>query len=327
MRAWIMERTGEPEDVLRLVDDFPEPPMGPDELRIEVETIGLNFPDLLLIRGEYQLKLPLPCSPCNEVVGRVVEAGPDCPIPLGTRVMGTTLLENPGLAERTVLCPRDAMPLPDSVASDVAACFYSNYNTAHLALHHRARLQAGETVLVHGAAGGVGSVALQIARAAGARVIGTDRGADRKAGILENGADLALDIDSDDIAAAVNAFTEDRGVDVVIDMVGGDVFDGIRRYIAFEGRVVIVGFVSGRIAELKTNHLILRNFTVMGVNAITYGWEHQPIYREACREALNLYVRGAIKGPVFTTLPFEQAPAALTALAERRVIGKAVLVL
>jgi NADPH2:quinone reductase len=203
----------------------------------------------------------------------------------------------------------------------VAAALPANYVTAYLALHTRAKLQPGDVVIVNGGAGGVGSAATQLAVAAGARVMATDLGASRVQLCLDFGAHAAIDASVNDLVSAVNEFSGGHGADVVIDTVGGDLFHACRRSIASEGRIVIVGFTSGHIPELKVNTLIMRNFTVMGVNAFFYADE----FVRLMKHIIELWEQGKVSPPVEAEYPFDDAPTVFRRLAERKVKGRVVV--
>ncbi|MET0143529.1 MAG: zinc-binding dehydrogenase [Ilumatobacteraceae bacterium] len=317
-----MRGTGEPADVL-LLEDIDEPVAGPGELLVDVETAGLSFADLLLIRGEYQMQLPLPCVPGSELVGRVRVAGPGTSTPEGTRIIGLGRPPDGAYAEQAVVIENQSEPIPEAIAAPPAVALIGNYVTAHLALHRRAQLRAGEVVVVHGGAGGVGSAAIQVAKAAGATVIAADLGADRAALCGRVGADLTVDTEAMSLTDAVLEHTAGRGADVVVDPVGGELFEQARRCIAFEGRLVVVGFTSGTIPHLRMNQLILRSFTVMGVNALIVLEQYPEIHGEARRAVVELLAAQVIEPMVGMNAPFDGLLDACAELAAGRVQGKA----
>jgi NADPH2:quinone reductase len=324
MQAWRMTRTGEPADVLAMAE-CPEPVARPGEITVAVECAGLSFADLLLIRGEYQVALPLPCVPGSEVVGRVVSAGPGTSLLPGDRVVGLVRWPDGGFAESAAMVEQHAFPVPEDLPAPVAACL-GNYVTAHLALHRRAAVRADDVVLVHGAAGGVGDAAVRLAKVAGATVIGADLGPERAQSCLAAGADVAVDVtDSAALTAAVREHTDGRGADLVVDMVGGGLFEVARRVIAYEGRIVIVGFTSGTIPQLRMNQLILRSYTVMGVNALSTLTQHTAVYLEAHEAVLALLTDGAIAPPVADVRPMAELVELITTLDSRKTEGKPVL--
>jgi NADPH2:quinone reductase len=324
MRAWVLHRTGDPRDVLSM-QTMPTPEPGPGDLLVNVEVAGVMFPDLLLVRGEYQITLPLPSTPGGELIGRVRAAGPGTSTPVGTRVMATTVPGRGSFAQQTVVCELHSEPLPEELPVVPAIALPTNYVTAHLALHRRARLAPGEVVVVFGGGGGVGSAAIDLARAAGASVVGVDLGPERAKRCEDAGADVGIDAAANDVSRVVKEFTDGRGADVVIDPVGGDLFESARRFIAFEGRIVVVGFVSGTIPSVKVNQLILRSFTVMGVNAMVTLWDHPEVHRDSRAAVVELLRQGALTPRMADVTPFERLPEALAALGERAVAGKSVI--
>jgi NADPH2:quinone reductase len=323
-RAWQVQRLGPPEDALRLAAAQPRAP-GPREATVAVEAVGLNFPDLLLCAGRYQERPPLPFTPGYEAAGRVVAAGPGSARAPGERVIVVPELPNGALQERITVGDGELYPVPEGVPAVTAAVLHIAYQTAHVALHRRAGLRPGETVLVHGGAGGVGAAAIQLARAAGARVLATATGARKAAAAAGLGAQ-AIDLASTpDFAAAVHGATEGRGADVVLDVVGGDVFDRSRRCVAFGGRIVVAGFAGGAIPRIPANHVLLRNYSVVGLHLAAYRREEPELLRAVHAELLRLLGEGAIAPPVDTVLPFDRAPDGLRLIAERRAIGRVAL--
>ena len=249
--AWRVHELGDPSEVLRFEEVEAVPP-GPGQVVVEVSACAVNFADTLLCRGTYQDKPPLPFTPGLEVCGRVVEVGPAvegarrAPAP-GDKVLALPTLPHGGLATRALAAVSDTFAVPEDLDDTVGAALPVTYQTGWFGLHHRAGLEAGETVLVHAGAGGVGSAAIQLAKAAGARVIATAGGPEKVRLCRDLGADAAVDYRADDFVAATLDLTDGRGADVIYDSVGGDTFDRSRRCIAFEGRLVVVGFAGGRV--------------------------------------------------------------------------------
>ena len=289
---------------------------------IDVHAAGVGFVDMLIAKGEYQIKPPLPFVPGLEVAGTVVEGGGLEP---GTRVAATTPFG--GFAEQALAPAQLVFPIPDELAFDAAAGCVINYQTAHLALTRRGRMAAGETVLVHGAGGGVGTAAIEVARALGAgSIIGVARGGDKQAAARAAGAGEVLDPEQDWVAR-VRELTGGRGADVVVDPVGGDRFDQSLRCMAPEGRILVIGFASGRIPELPVNRLLLRHLDVVGVN---YGGMlpvDETFAARAAEELMGWVREGRITPAVGARYPFEEGGRALRDLEERRIAGKPVLVL
>jgi NADPH2:quinone reductase len=316
---------GEPADVLRL-DDVPVPGPGPGQVRVRVEAVGLNFPDLLLCRGQYQEKPPLPFTPGLEVAGTVDAVGDGADQRVGARVVGGPVLPLGGLAEHTILAADQALDLPDDVPSTDAAAMFITYHTAHVGLHRRAALRPGETLLVHGGAGGVGSAAIQLGKAAGARVIATAGGQSKVDVCRSLGAVVGIDYSAEDFVAAVKDVTAGRGADVVWDPVGGDVFDASRRCIAFEGRLVVVGFASGRIPQVPAGHVLVKNYSVVGLHWGMYRAQEPTLLRQTHEALLDLYAAGTARPLISDVLPLDQALEALRRIDARQVTGKLVLV-
>ena len=321
MKAWILDKYGEPEDSL-VLRETESPSPGEGELLVDVHTAGLSFPDLLRVRSQYQIPLPLGQPPGFEFVGTVQAGGAGTRTAAGTRVFGVSTVNNGALADRLIAEEAFSAPLTDGVDDVIGAALPSNYSTASLALRRRGALQKGETVVVTGGAGGVGSAVTHLAKAAGSPVLAVDAGPARRQLCLDHGADAAVDATSEDVAAAINEFTAGKGADVIIDMVGGDLFDACRTAIASEGRIVIVGFTSNRIPEIQVNRLLLRNFAIVGLNAFHYKDDMTALYTDIAGLCAAGHFTPTIDGPH----PFEDAPRVLTRMANGELHGKAVVV-
>jgi NADPH:quinone reductase len=322
--GWWMARTGQPHDVLTW-KELPDPKPGPRDLLVEVEHAGMSFADLLLIRGDYQVTLPLPCVPGSEFVGRVVGTGADAGIAVGSRVMGLCRPPHGVYAQYCLADAQSCQVIPEELPGPEATSLIGNYVTAHLALHRRARVQSDEVVLVTGAAGGVGTAAVQVAKAAGARVIAADLGQERAASCADAGAHMAVDVtDRTALTRAVAEFTNGEGVDVVVDLVGGELFEVVRRSMAFEGRIVIVGFTGGSIPQIRVNQLLLRSYGVLGVNALTVLEKYPEIHRQAREAVVELLAHEQISPQVAGVFPLESLPETSAAMAGRQIQGKAV---
>ncbi len=322
MRAVVVDKWTEPADLeLR---EVPEPELRSGCVKLEVRAAGCNFFDILLVRGQYQVKPAFPFTPGSDVAGVVLETASDVEgLAPGDSVFGA--LPFGAYAERVVAPAALLRRVPQGMSFDEAAAFPIVYPTSYAALVFRANLCAGETLLVHAAAGGVGSAALQIGKALGARVIGTAGGADKLEVLRGLGADLAIDYRKDDFVAAVQEATEGRGADVIYDPVGGDVFDRSLKCIAWNGRALVIGFASGRIPEIKANRILLKNIAVSGLHWGAYP-AHEPERVEQVFAALaELYARGAIPPLIFARYPLEQLPEALRVLAERESYGKLIV--
>lgn len=325
MWGWQVHELGAPADVLTW-GEMPDPEPGPGQVLVRVHAVACNFPDILLCQGRYQDKPALPFTPGMEIAGEVVAAGEGAVAAVGDRVLGPTPMGRGGYAELTVLDADATLPWPDGMSAGQAAGMFVTYQTGICALEHRARLQAGETLLVHAAAGGVGSAAVQLGKALGARVIGTAGGPEKCAVARELGADEIVDYATEDLVARVKELTGGRGADVVYDPIGGDVFDASRRLVAFEGRILVIGFVAGRFAEAPTNHVLIKNYAVVGVHWARYR-QVAPEWIPRWQGRLNdLWAAGKIAPLVGAELPLREAPEALRRLGSRETTGKVVLV-
>jgi NADPH:quinone reductase len=324
MRALRVTELGEPADVLRLEDiEVPDPP--PGGVRIRVHAASLNFPDVLMARGEYQVKPPLPFTPGAEVAGVVDAVAPGVTgIEPGQRVLAIPNFGNGGFTEFTTADASTTFPIPDSMPFGPASALHVVYQTGYLALHRRAQLQAGETLLVHAGAGGVGSAAIQLGLAAGARVIATAGGAEKVQFCKQLGAHLAVDYKEQDFVDAVKDFTAGLGADVVYDPVGGDTYDRSTKCIAFEGRILIIGFTGGRFAQARTNHVLIKNYSVVGVHWGLYNVMNPALIRANHDALIALYETGKIDPLISETVTLDEVPGALARLGSRGTYGKVV---
>lgn len=325
MRAWQVKELGDPADVLKLVD-VAEPEPGPGQVLVRVAAVACNFPDILVCQGRYQEKPPLPFIPGLEIAGEVVAAGEGARAAVGDRVLGQVGMGGGGYADLALLNAENTWPWPDGMTAGQAAGMFVTYQTGICALHRRAQLQPGETLLVHAAAGGVGSAAVQLGKAAGATVIGTAGGPEKCEVASRLGADHVIDYNSEDMIVRVKEITDGRGADVIYDPVGGDVFDASRKVIAFEGRILIIGFVSGRFADAPTNHALVKNYAVLGVHWGYYRRMAPELVPGWQRELEQLWADRKIDPYVSAEYPFAEALEALDALGSRRTTGKVVLI-
>jgi NADPH:quinone reductase len=315
MRAWRVHELGDPSAMT--LDDVPVPTPGEGQLLVKVRAAALNFPDVLMAAGLYQERPPLPYTPGVELCGEVEGTG--------QRVLGSPSGGPGAFAEYALMDAAAAFPVPEGMPDEKAAALYLTYQTGHVGLHRRARLQAGEWLLVHAGAGGVGSAAIQLGKAAGAHVIATAGGPEKVQVCRDLGADHVVDYTADDFVPVVKEVTGGSGADVVYDPVGGDVFDRSRRCIAFEGRLVVVGFTSGRIPEAPANHLLVKNYSVVGLHWGLYRQHDPAVFGLVHEELTRLYEDGRVDPLVSQVLPLEEAPKALGALASRSTVGKVVL--
>lgn len=320
MRAAVVTRLDGPSAVE--IGELPEPAPGPGDVLIEVHRAGVAFPDLLMTRGLYQARPEPPFAAGMEVAGVVVTAPAGSGLSPGDPV--AALCGSGGHAQR-VACPADwVFPLPAGMSFDVGAAATLNYLTAIFALEHRGRLAADEVVLVHGASGGVGTASIQVAAAAGARVIAVVADADRRGGpARQAGAHEVIDVEG--FKDAAREMTGGRGVDLIVDPVGGARFTDSLRSLAPEGRVLVLGFTAGDIPQVKVNRLLLGNLGVIGVALLEY-WRVDPESpRRLWRRLVQLWEAGAVRPPIDAVLPLEHAADALRRIEERAVAGKLVL--
>ena len=325
MRAVQITELSGPEGALT-VTDLPEPeashPMTPGRgVVVEVRAAGVSFPEVLQTRGQYQIKPPLPFVPGSEVAGVVRSAPEGAPVAAGDRVAAFCMLG--GFAEVAVAPESFCFALPDSLDFAQGAGLILNYHTAYFALKLRGRLREGETVLVHGAAGGVGTAALQVARGLGARTIAVVSSDEKESVAREAGADEVVRSDGPwkDQALEVS----DGGVDVVVDPVGGDRFTDSLRSLREGGRVVVVGFTEGSIPEVKVNRLLLRNTEVIGAGWGAYVLSKPELTREIGQALDRLIAEGFVAPIVGARFPLQRAAEALALIDGRGAMGKVVL--
>jgi NADPH2:quinone reductase len=302
--------------------EVPEPTLG-NGVIVDVEAAGVAFPDLLLSHGRYQLKPELPFIPGGEVAGTVVEAAPGTGFEPGERVMGLTGLN--GFAERAETLAGATFRIPEAFTVEQAAGFVLNYHTAHFGLIRRGRLKEGENVLVHGAGGGVGIAAIQVAKAAGAGVIGVASSARKEAIAKRAGADDVIR-SVEHWQAAVGVMTQGRGVNVVFDPVGGEerFLDSVRTLVP-EGRMLVVGFASGEIPKIAVNRLLLKNVELVGVGWGAFMGARPEILGETAAELERMISERQIRPIVGGAYRLEKGAQALRDLEERKALGKLVL--
>jgi NADPH2:quinone reductase len=327
MRAWRVHELGDPKDVLKL-DEIEEPEPGPGEVVVEVEAAALNFFDILLCQGKYQERPDPPFTPGAEVAGTVLRVGEGVEgLEPGARVLATPPLPAGGFAQKVVAkASGGVFAIPENMPFEKAAALHIAYQTAHVGLHRRGSLREGETVLVHAGAGGVGSAAIQVARAAGARVIATAGGPEKVEVCSDLGAEVAVDYKDENFVDAVKEATGGRGADVIFDPVGGEVFDGSRRCVAFEGRIVVVGFTSGTIADAPTNHALVKNYSVVGLHWGLYNKVMPNLVAETHDALIELYETGGIDPLIYDVVSFGELPDALELLGSRKTYGKLVTI-
>jgi NADPH2:quinone reductase len=324
VKAWQVPELGEPRDVLRLAE-VPDPVPGPGQVLVKVLAAAANFPDVLMCRGGYQVRPPLPYIPGIELCGEVVAAGPEVTgVAPGDRLVGGPI--GGAFAELTLMNAATALPAPDGLDDAEAAAFFVTYQTGWFGLHRRARLAAGETLLVHAAAGGVGSGAVQLGKAAGARIIGVAGGERKAEAARALGADVVIDRNTQDFVQVVKEVTEGRGADVVYDPVGGDTYARSTKCIAFEGRILVIGFAGGQIQSAALNHALVKNYSIVGLHWGLYQSKNPQLIRDCHAQLTTMVADGAIRPLVGERLGLDEVPAGLQRLADGDTVGRVVFV-
>jgi NADPH2:quinone reductase len=322
MRAVLCKQYGPPSSLV--VEEVASPEAGPNQVVVSVHACGVNFPDTLIIEGAYQFKPPLPFSPGGEVAGIVKQVGAGVTgWQVGDRVIAATTWG--GYAEEVVAEPQRLVRIPEGMDFETASAFVLTYGTSQHALKDRARLQAGETLLVLGAAGGVGLAAVELGKAMGARVIAAASSAGKLAVCKEHGADDLVDYSKEDLRTRIKELTDGKGVDVVYDPVGGDFSEPALRGMAWNGRFLVVGFAAGKIPSIPLNLPLLKGCAIVGVfwGAFT---RNEPKGNEAnLQELVALFKAGALKPHISASYPLERAADAMRDLTSRSVKGKVVL--
>ena len=322
MRAVVCSALGEPETLN--IETLPSPPLGAAQVRILVHAAGVNFADGLMVGGTYQEKPPLPFTPGFEVAGVVAEVGADVTdLAAGDRVIGLTGVG--GYADEAVVEAEAVYKIPDMMGFEAAAGFPIAYGTSHGALDWRADLKPGETLLVLGAAGGVGLTAVEIGHAMGANVIAAASSPEKLAVAKSRGAAHLIDTSSEDLRARVKDLTQGRGVDVVYDPVGGDLFDAALRVTAWEGRIVIIGFAGGKVPQIPANLLLVKNCSAIGFYWGSYRAKSPARVRASFETLLGWVAQGKLRPHVSERFPLEDAAKAIRVLQSRKATGKVVL--
>jgi NADPH2:quinone reductase len=322
MRAIVVDRWMEPRDLR--VAEIPAPGLRPGALEIEVRAAGCNFFDILMVQGKYQVKPAFPFVPGAEIGGVVRAVGDGVKgFAKGDRVLASAGLG--GFAELAVAPAAAVYRMPEGMSFEEGAALPIIYPTSYAALVFRAQLRAGETLLVHAAAGGVGIAAVQIGKALGARVIATAGGAEKCEIARANGADETIDYSKEDFVERVKQLTGGRGADVIYDSVGGDTFDQSLKCIAWNGRLLVIGFAGGRIPEVKANRILLKNISIVGLHWGAHV-QHEPARIPETFQALfELYREGKIRPVIFKSYPLEEVAVALEALGSRKTWGKLII--
>ena len=322
MKAVVCKQFGPPESLV--IEDLPSPHAGPGEAVISVKAASLNFPDVLIIQNKYQFKPPLPFSPGSELAGVVKEVGAGVSgFKPGDKVIAFTTYG--AFAEEVKTEAARLLPLPQGMDFVAGAAFLLTYGTSDHALRDRAALRAGETLLVLGAAGGVGLAAIEIGKTLGARVIACASTDDKLAVCREHGADEGINYGTEDLRERIKVLTEGRGVDVVYDPVGGAYSEPAFRSLAWRGRHLVVGFAAGDIPKLPLNLALLKGASLVGVFWGDFARREPKPFGDSIRQLGDWYRQGKLRPHVSQTLPLEKAVEALKLMAARQVKGKLVL--
>ena len=323
MKAVLCKDWGLPETLV--VEDVPSPVAGPGEVLIEVHAAGVNFPDTLIIQKKYQYQPELPFSPGGEVAGIVSKVGEGVTsCKPGDRVLASCTWG--GYAEEVIAKAERVMPVPEGMDFVTASAYVLAYGTSLHALKDRAKLAAGETMLVLGAAGGVGISAIEIGKAMGARVIAAASSNDKLALCRERGADETINYATEDLRERIKALTGGKGPDVIYDPVGGPYTEPAFRSIAWEGRHLVVGFAAGEIPKLPLNLTLLKSASVVGVFWGAFLQRDGKVTQQHMKDLFELYTSGKVKPPITQTYRLEEAAQALRDVMERRVKGKVAIV-
>jgi len=322
VKAWRVSELGEPGQVMSL-DEVPVPQPEAGQLLVRVLGAAANFPDVLMCRGLYQVKPPLPFTPGVELCGEVAALGAGATgFAVGDRVIGSSVIPAGGFAELALMDTATTFPAPGGLDNAQAAAFYIGYQTGWFGLHRRAHLQPGETLLVHAAAGGVGSAAVQLGKAAGAQVIGVVGGPEKAQVARTLGADVVVDRRAEDFVKVVNDITGGRGADVVFDPVGGDAYQRSTKCIAFEGRILVVGFAGGQIQSAALNHALVKNYSILGLHWGLYTSKDPALVRRCHDELSKLAADGVAKPLVSERLALDAVGDGLQRLADGATVGR-----
>jgi NADPH2:quinone reductase len=322
MRAVICRAWGEVDDLR--VEEVAAPAPGPDDVLIAVEATAVNYADALMTAGRYQTKPDLPFSPGLETAGVVAACGARVTrLKPGDRVMA--ILAYGGLAEMAVAPAAETFAIPARMSFEEAGAFPVAYISSHVAIHWQGRLEAGETLLVLGAAGGVGLTAVEIGKAMGARVIAAASTAEKLAVARERGADDLVNYSTEKLTDRVMALTDGNGADVCFDPVGGDLFDAALSALGWGGRILVVGFVGG-VQQIPANRLLVKNRSAMGTSLRYFRWHAPDKLRQSVDELLHWYDEGKLRPCISHRLPLERSVEAIRLLTDRRAYGKVVVV-
>lgn len=322
MRAVLCKELGPPESLV--VEEVATPEVKPGQVLVQVGACGVNFPDTLIIQGKYQHKPDLPFSPGGEIAGEVIDLADDVTsVKKGDRVIA--LCGHGGFAEQIAIDASRLVPIPNEMDYVTASAFLLTYGTSYHALKQRANIQPGETLLVLGAAGGVGLAAVQLGKAMGAKVIAAASTAEKLELTRQNGADELINYVEEDFRGRLKEITGGKGVDVVYDPVGGDLFEPAVRSTGWNGRILVVGFAGGYIPKLPVNLTLLKGSSVVGVFWGEFTRRQPTDSAQNNKELMEMFLQGKVKPHVSQTFPLERAADALNVLQNRQAKGKLVI--
>lgn len=322
MRAVLCKELGPPESLV--VEEIPTPEVKPGQVLVQVGACGVNFPDTLIIQGKYQHKPDLPFSPGGEIAGEVIDLADDVTsVKKGDRVIA--LCGHGGFAEQIAIDASRLVPIPAEMDYVTASAFLLTYGTSYHALKQRANIQPGETLLVLGAAGGVGLAAVQLGKAMGAKVIAAASTSEKLELARSNGADELVNYAEEDFRERLKEITGGKGVDVVYDPVGGDLFEPAVRSTGWNGRILVVGFAGGYIPKLPVNLTLLKGSSVVGVFWGEFTRRQPADSAQNNKELMEMFLQGKVKPHVSQTFPLERAAEALNVLQNRQAKGKLVI--
>ena len=307
------------------VADLPHKPLEPGQVRLRVHAAGVNFADTLMVAGKYQVKPEFPFAPGLECAGEISEVGEEvASVKVGQRVMAISRFGG-AYADELITTPDYVVPIPDEMNFITAASFPVAYGTAHFALTQRGNLQVGETLVVTGAAGGVGLAAVEVGKHLGAEIIAAAGSIEKLAAAKSHGADHLINYTSESIRDRVKEITDGKGMDVLFDPVGGDAFEQSLRAVNWQARLLIIGFAAGHIQQVPSNHILVKNVSVIGVVWGAQAAREPAVVTRGLRELLKWWQDGKLKPHVAKTFPLTEAPAAMNALLSRAYPGKIVL--
>ena len=323
MKAVLCKRFGSPESLV--VEDIPSPKVNNAHVIVSVKACGVNFPDTLIIQGKYQYQPDLPFTPGAEIAGVVKEVGLGVSgIEVGDRVFA--FIRSGGFSEEVSVPAEKIFDIPEKMDFKTASAFIMTYGTSYYALKHRAQLESGETLLVLGAAGGVGLAAVELGKIMGARVIASASTDDKLMVCKKFGADELINYSTQDFRSVINKITNGKGVDVVCDPVGGEITEKALRCTGWKGRYMVMGFASGKIPKIALNLPLLKGNSVIGVFWSDFIRREREAYICVLQDLISWFLEGKLNPLVSKTYPLEQADLALNDIIQRRVTGKIVLV-